>query len=95
MVLIFVVAALGLIAIIFVLRRLQACKQKNTDLVVGFFHPYCNSGGGGERVLWMMILSLLSHKILSDKFRIVVYSGDHNSFTDIVNNAKVFYSIII
>jgi len=28
-------------------------QQKGT--VVGFFHPYCNAGGGGERVLWAAI----------------------------------------
>lgn len=25
---------------------------------VAFFHPYCNAGGGGERVLWCAIRSL-------------------------------------
>lgn len=25
---------------------------------VGFFHPYCNAGGGGERVLWQCISAL-------------------------------------
>ena len=25
---------------------------------VGFFHPFCNSGGGGERVLWSAIKAL-------------------------------------
>ena len=24
-------------------------------LSVGFFHPYCNAGGGGERVLWQAV----------------------------------------
>lgn len=28
-------------------------QQKGT--VVGLFHPYCNAGGGGERVLWAAI----------------------------------------
>jgi hypothetical protein len=28
---------------------LRARKQRR---VTGFFHPYCNDGGGGERVLW-------------------------------------------
>lgn len=23
--------------------------------VIAFFHPYCNAGGGGERVLWCAI----------------------------------------
>lgn len=26
--------------------------------LVGFFHPYCNAGGGGERVLWVAIRAL-------------------------------------
>lgn len=27
-------------------------------VVVGFFHPYCSAGGGGERVLWQSISAL-------------------------------------
>ncbi|KAI0727902.1 mannosyltransferase [Fomitopsis betulina] len=40
---------------------------------VGFFHPYCNAGGGGERVLWTAIAMLQRDEpdIIS-----VVYSGD-------------------
>lgn len=33
-------------------------KQKGT--VVAFFHPYCNAGGGGERVLWAAIKAIQS-----------------------------------
>ena len=29
--------------------------QKRPKFSVGFFHPFCNSGGGGERVLWSAI----------------------------------------
>ncbi|KAJ3551117.1 hypothetical protein NM688_g4919 [Phlebia brevispora] len=41
--------------------------------VVGFFHPYCNAGGGGERVLWTAIalIQRTEPDIIS-----VVYSGD-------------------
>ncbi|KAH9480376.1 GDP-Man:Man(3)GlcNAc(2)-PP-Dol alpha-1,2-mannosyltransferase [Psilocybe cubensis] len=41
--------------------------------VVGFFHPYCNAGGGGERVLWTAIAGMqrTDPDIVS-----VVYSGD-------------------
>jgi len=28
--------------------------------VVGLFHPYCNAGGGGERVLWCVVQALQS-----------------------------------
>ncbi|EJC98471.1 glycosyltransferase family 4 protein [Fomitiporia mediterranea MF3/22] len=57
-----------------VLRELGIpdAKHKHHTLV-GFFHPYCNAGGGGERVLWTAI-ALLQRKdphIIS-----VVYSGD-------------------
>ncbi|KAH7928759.1 glycosyltransferase family 4 protein [Leucogyrophana mollusca] len=40
---------------------------------VGFFHPYCNAGGGGERVLWAAIASIQRDEpdVIS-----VVYTGD-------------------
>lgn len=31
---------------------------KNPYFTIGFFHPFCNSGGGGERVLWSAIKAL-------------------------------------
>jgi len=33
-------------ALVLLLRARKQCR------VTGFFHPYCNDGGGGERVLW-------------------------------------------
>lgn len=32
--------------------------KKNPYFTVGFFHPFCNSGGGGERVLWSAVKAL-------------------------------------
>lgn len=57
----------GLIIGVLVLRYFISKKKKrlhtkagNDKLVhVGFFHPYCNAGGGGERVLWCAIRGLL------------------------------------
>lgn len=40
--------------------------------VVAFFHPYCNAGGGGERVLWAAIKAL--HQQFPDD-HILIYSG--------------------
>ncbi|XP_030635661.1 GDP-Man:Man(3)GlcNAc(2)-PP-Dol alpha-1,2-mannosyltransferase isoform X2 [Chanos chanos] len=40
---------------------------------VAFFHPYCNAGGGGERVLWCAL------RALQNRYRdisFVVYTGD-------------------
>jgi alpha-1,2-mannosyltransferase len=44
--------------------------------VVGFFHPFCNAGGGGERVLWAAI------RATQDRWphaTCVVYTGDHDA----------------
>jgi len=30
-------------------------ERQQTGTVVGIFHPYCNAGGGGERVLWAAV----------------------------------------
>jgi alpha-1,2-mannosyltransferase len=44
------------------------------DGVVGFFHPFCAAGGGGERVLWAAVLATQQRW---PKATCVVYSGDH------------------
>lgn len=42
-----------------VVKKRQALKDSlDGKIVVGLFHPYCNAGGGGERVLWCAIKSL-------------------------------------
>lgn len=40
------------------LKRWGVRQLDSDTLVVGFFHPYCNAGGGGERVLWQSISAL-------------------------------------
>lgn len=39
----------------FAKRRAQRTGSKT---IVGIFHPYCNAGGGGERVLWEAVIAL-------------------------------------
>ena len=41
------------------LQRLLVLGVRGGDRVVAFFHPYCDSGGGGERVLWVAIEAVL------------------------------------
>ncbi|KZF25796.1 glycosyltransferase family 4 protein [Xylona heveae TC161] len=43
--------------------------------IVGFFHPFCNAGGGGERVLWAAIRATQKRW---PKAICVVYTGDHD-----------------
>ncbi|CAI6097104.1 unnamed protein product [Clonostachys chloroleuca] len=49
-------------------------RQNEWDGIVGFFHPFCNAGGGGERVLWAAIRATQNHY---PKAKCVVYTGDH------------------
>ncbi|KAF1809934.1 UDP-Glycosyltransferase/glycogen phosphorylase [Eremomyces bilateralis CBS 781.70] len=44
--------------------------------VIGFFHPFCNAGGGGERVLWAAIRAT---RIRYPSAVLVIYTGDHGA----------------
>jgi len=44
--------------------------------IVGFLHPFCNAGGGGERVLWAAIKATQKRW---PKAICVVYTGDHDA----------------
>ncbi|KAI5860413.1 glycosyltransferase family 4 protein [Durotheca rogersii] len=43
------------------------------DGIIGFFHPFCNAGGGGERVLWAAVRATQQRW---PNAKIVVYTGD-------------------
>jgi alpha-1,2-mannosyltransferase len=60
----------------------QKTSNEDWDGVVGFFHPFCAAGGGGERVLWAAILATQKRW---PKATCVVYSGDH----DVDRNAMI------
>ncbi|KAF2759606.1 UDP-Glycosyltransferase/glycogen phosphorylase [Pseudovirgaria hyperparasitica] len=49
--------------------------DKDWEGIIGFFHPFCNAGGGGERVLWAAILA--TQKRWPGAI-CVVYTGDHD-----------------
>eukprot|EP00277_Geminigera_cryophila_P004139 CAMPEP_0179416576 /NCGR_PEP_ID=MMETSP0799-20121207/6874_1 /TAXON_ID=46947 /ORGANISM="Geminigera cryophila, Strain CCMP2564" /LENGTH=468 /DNA_ID=CAMNT_0021189461 /DNA_START=76 /DNA_END=1478 /DNA_ORIENTATION=- len=58
--------------------------------VTGFFHPYCNDGGGGERVLWCAVQALLNANPTTN---ILVYTGDIETQQDILTKANERFSI--
>lgn len=61
-------------------------------IVVGFFHPYCNAGGGGERVLWHSIHALQKRYSF---VRCVVYTGDKVEPRDILSKAQKQFGIVL
>jgi alpha-1,2-mannosyltransferase len=79
-----IIVLLGLsIWTLLIIGRLWLKRSRHSDLrtkyeingkrIIGFFHPYCNAGGGGERVLWALV------KILQETYPnmvCAVYTGD-------------------
>ncbi|XP_063808023.1 GDP-Man:Man(3)GlcNAc(2)-PP-Dol alpha-1,2-mannosyltransferase [Pseudophryne corroboree] len=69
----------------------QLCKDGKAQRVVAFFHPYCNAGGGGERVLWCAL------RALQNRYKdalYVVYTGDEDvSGEEILNGAVGRFNI--
>ncbi|KAG7463609.1 hypothetical protein MATL_G00178410 [Megalops atlanticus] len=54
-------------------RKRSARRDREKCPAVAFFHPYCNAGGGGERVLWCAIRALQNRY---QDVSFVVYTGD-------------------
>nr|AIT18233.1 TerpI [Mucor circinelloides] len=68
-----------------------AAANIDQPLFLGFFHPYCNAGGGGERVLWTALRDVqrdFSNVIC------VVYTGDIEATKEqIINKVKTNFNI--
>lgn len=66
-------------------------SDENYDGVIGFFHPFCNAGGGGERVLFAAILATQQRY---PKALCVVYTGDHDASREqILSNVRNRFNI--
>ena len=78
------------------LPHLRSVPSKGQDIrpvVVGFFHPYCNAGGGGERVLWTGIRALQKRY---NFVRCVIYTGDpYVSGEEILRKARQRFNITL
>lgn len=60
---------------------------------IAFFHPYCNAGGGGERVLWCAVTAI---NTAYPKVKIVIYTGDLDvSPEEIIKRAKQRFNITL
>ncbi|PWA28404.1 hypothetical protein CCH79_00015957 [Gambusia affinis] len=53
--------------------RRKTRRAQDGGPAVAFFHPYCNAGGGGERVLWCSLRALMNRY---SNVSFVVYTGD-------------------
>lgn len=94
---VFILIAVSVALAVFVvgLRWHYTSKKKKcpTQFSIAFFHPYCNAGGGGERVLWCAVIAVST---AYPKVKIVVYTGDLEASPDeIIKRAKQRFNIIL
>ena len=68
-------------------------KNLNTSLkTIGFFHPYCDTCGGGEKVLFQAIEALQNSLEFHDH-QVIVYSGSEQTKTQILTKIKDRFGI--
>ncbi|CAI0415744.1 unnamed protein product [Linum tenue] len=65
-----------LVAISTILASHILNSRRHRKRAVGFFHPYTNDGGGGERVLWCAVKAIQEEIPDLD---CIVYTGDHDA----------------
>ncbi|KAG9046002.1 asparagine-linked glycosylation protein [Tulasnella sp. UAMH 9824] len=75
-------------------RHADALDEKSPPAnknIVGFFHPYCNAGGGGEVVLWTAVAYL---QRTEPDVICAIYTGDKDATKDqILAKAKARFDI--
>lgn len=69
-------------------------QNTNEKFIIGIFHPFCNSGGGGERVLWELCKAILDKYESNKSFKIAIYTGDVDiKPEDIIEKVKFKFGI--
>ncbi|BHF66444.1 asparagine-linked glycosylation protein [Sparganum proliferum] len=73
------------LVVFLIIKRISLRKRLSDEhriykncVLLAFFHPYCNSGGGGERVLWTGISAILQR--FPNVF-IFIYTNDKECLT--------------
>lgn len=67
-------------------KERKAQRRKRDGANIAFFHPYCNAGGGGERVLWVGIKALLKRYPSSNIYIYTVETAEPLSIINKVQN---------
>ncbi|SCU89831.1 LAFA_0E21242g1_1 [Lachancea sp. 'fantastica'] len=57
-------------------NRMVASERAYKRIIYGFFHPYCDAGGGGEKVLWKAVETTLQR---DPECVTVIYTGDYET----------------
>ena len=71
-------------------ERLDNEQSQHWRGIIGFFHPFCNAGGGGERVLWAGIRATQNYYPAAI---CIVYTGDHEAKAEILRRMTERFNI--
>ena len=74
-VLVLLLIILGIVGSLLLFWRCQRAARKRSNSIA-FYHPFCSSGGGGERVLWKTIEVLSRFEV-----QVVIYTVDAETTT--------------
>ena len=74
---------------------LENLKHRSVDdprrkILYGFFHPYANNGGGGEKVLWQAVSATL---LSNDKNITVIYTSNLEEPSKIIDKAESKFKV--
>ncbi|KAK8810427.1 hypothetical protein WA158_007002 [Blastocystis sp. Blastoise] len=80
-------------------RQIYFPKRKYTNknrkgLTIGVFHPYANAGGGGEKVLWV-VLKALEELSKNYPINVLLYTGDKESLLEMLEKTNSIFHIDI
>lgn len=84
-VLVLLTSCVVLCRLVATLLRFERKRKSQNKKIVAFFHPYCNAGGGGERVLWRAVQEIFANFSQCD---VVVYTGDEAAAEEMLALAK-------
>lgn len=80
----------GVLVLVFVGACRLVCSWRRHRRLIAFFHPYCNDGGGGERVLWCAVAACQRAHPHS---KVAIYTGDSQSDAEILHKAYERFGI--
>jgi len=95
-------AALGLLLAVLLTRVMVELTLRrhasgvNSRRTLAFLHPYCNDGGGGERVLWVALREIAARGLApAPAWRLIVFTGGAASPAQIRQHAFARFGISV
>ena len=86
----YALSAILIFAVFFFYGLRRFANSHNAARSIGFFHPYANTCGGGERVLWCAIKALDGMGV-----KVYIYTGDIETDEEILTRCTKRFNIVL